>query len=300
MKYVVTGGAGFIGSHIVDLLISEGYSVLVIDNLSTGILSNVNPKADLHIDSMGNIESLSRVLRGYDGVFHAAALPRIQPSFERPLEHHEANVNITLNLLLAMSKVGCNNLVYSSSSSCYGNPSQFPTPENADIRPLNPYALQKYVSEQYALILSRTLRIKVIALRYFNVYGDRSFNIQNPFNAYSSVIGIFENAKRLGRPLQITGTGNQKRDFIHVSDIARANLLAMISNVPSDVFNLGCGSPISILSIANFFSNNIKFIPARQGEAEITWACIDKISSILKWEPLINTENYLKKFQSSL
>ena len=294
-KFVVTGGAGFIGSHVVDYLINNSNDVLILDNLSTGRLENINPKANFANVDIGKCENLNYYLENIDGVFHLAALPRIQPSFQRPMEHHEVNITATLNLLSGMNKASVKNLVISSSSSCYGNPSIYPTPETADIRPLNPYALQKYCSEQYALLLGKFYGIKVNAVRYFNAFGPRSFNPENPDNAYSSVIGIFSYNSINNLPIQITGNGLQRRDFVHVSDIARANYLIMESNSDGEVFNIGFGKTYSILDIAKLFSENFKFIPNREGEAEITHADITKIKNEINWHPKIDVKYAIHK-----
>jgi len=287
-KYIVTGGAGFIGSHLVDLLIDSGHKVVVVDNFVTGRRDNLNSAAELvEMDLLEIGTKLEGVLRGADGVFHFAALPRIQPSFERPIEHHRANIDATLQLIMAMKLASCGRLVLSSSSSCYGNPIEFPTSELAQISPLNPYALQKYASEQYAILLGNKYNIGVIALRYFNAYGPRSFNPSNSDNAYSSVLGIFKYYKELGKQIKVTGNGEQRRDFVHVFDIAMANLMAMESNIRSEIFNVGTGVTHTINSVAKLFSDDWSYIEARDGEAEITWADIRKIQENLKWSPKV-------------
>lgn len=289
-KFVVTGGAGFIGSHIVDALVEEGHEVVVLDNLSTGREGNVNPAARLvHMDLVEPID-LGKTFKGAAGVFHVAALPRIQPSFMRPMEHHRANIDATLNVLAGMEEAQCRRLVYSSSSSCYGNPTEFPTTENAKVQLLNPYALQKFASEQYALLLAERYSIRTVALRYFNVYGPRSFNPDNPDNAYSSVIGIFKHHSSRGGRISVTGSGNQKRDFVHVKDVARANLMAMRSDIEADVFNVGGGNTQSINDVAALFADEWDYIEERKGEAEITWASIDKIRNGLGWKPVITID----------
>lgn len=289
-RCIVTGGAGFIGSHIADLLIAEGMDVVVIDNLSTGVIENLNPKAEFIKADLVNLESVSRHFEGAQYVFHVAALPRIQPSFELPLEHENANVIATINCLLACKGRSVKKLVYSSSSSCYGNPTEFPTSETAAINCLNPYALQKYAAEQYCFLLGRWYGIPTVALRYFNAYGPRSFNPKNPLNAYSSVIGIFTDQHKRGVPLNITGDGGQSRDFVHVYDMARANLMAALSDKVYEPYNVGCGSHYTIKHIASVFGGEHQYIPERQGEARITWANIEKIKRELGWVPKIGID----------
>lgn len=285
IKCLVTGGAGFIGFHLVDFLISEGMEVLIIDDLSTGQKENINPKARYIQEDIRNLEKIEPYFNDVDFVFHLAALPRIQPSFDSPLEHEEVNVIGTINCLLACRGKKIKKFVYSSSSAIYGNPDELPTGENAKINCLNPYALQKYTAEQYCLILGERYGIPTISLRYFNVYGRRSFNPKNPFNAYSSVIGIFENQKKEGKPLTITGDGEQSRDFVHVYDVARANLLTAKSDYKSRVYNIGSGKTYIINQIAKMFNWKYCYIPERKGEARVTWAKIDRAKKELGWWP---------------
>lgn len=293
MKCIVTGGAGFIGSHLADLLISEGMEVTIIDNLSTGRKENINPEATFIEEDLKNFQKIKHLFQDIDFVFHAAALPRIQPSFEDPLRHEEANVIGTINCLLACQGQNIKKFVYSGSSICYGNPEELPTSEKALINCLNPYALQKYAAEQYTFILGERYGIPAISLRYFNVYGPRSFNPKNPFNAYSCVIGIFENQKKEGKPLTITGDGEQSRDFVHVYDIAKANLLAAKSQYQSRVYNIGAGKPYSINQIAGMFNTKYVYAPKRNGEAEITWANIDRAKKELGWAPTQKIKEYV-------
>jgi UDP-glucose 4-epimerase len=295
MKTLVTGGLGFIGSHVVDLLIEKGFSVTVVDNLSTGNNLNKNEKATYFIKG---IEELSvSEIKDFEYVFHLAALPRIQPSFTEPEEHEFANVIATIRLLeILKESKKLKKLVYSASSSCYGNPDTTPTPEKEQIAPLSPYALQKYAAEQYCLILGERNQIPVITLRYFNAYGPRSFNQNNKFNAYTSVIGIFHYQKMNGEKLTITGDGSQERDFVHAKDIARANFLAATSNLSNCSYNIGFGKCFSILDIAKKFNHPFIFIPERKGEAKITLADISKIKNELGWIPEIDLEEGIQSY----
>lgn len=292
---VVTGGAGFIGSHLTERLLKDGFQVTVLDDLSTGDPTYVNKHARFVQGSICDLSLVSETLQDATYVFHLAALPRIQPSFDLPLEHEAVNVIGTINCLLAVK--GSRRLkkfVYSASSACYGTPDELPTTENAAIRPLSPYALQKYSAEQYVLMFSERFSIPAVALRYFNVYGPRSFNAKNPFNAYSSVIGIFDHQKRSGIALTVTGDGSQKRDFVHVYDVVDANIRAALSDRRGEVYNVGCGAPISVLEIAQLFGGSIEFIPERKGESRITWADNRKLRTQLGWTPTVSLRQGLE------
>ena len=288
-KAVVTGGAGFIGSHIVDRLAEMGMDVVVLDDLATGDTKNTNSRARFVNGSVCDPGVVQATLEGAEYVFHTAALPRIQPSFDDPLGHDEVNVRGTIHCLEALKdSPHLKKFVFCSSSACYGTPEELPTPETARISCLSPYALQKYVAEQYSLILGERFDIPVVALRYFNVYGPRSFNPLNPLSAYSSVLGIFKNQFENGKTLTVTGDGLQSRDFVHVFDVVEANLAAALSGVTQNVFNVGCGQSYTIIETAQLFSEDYVFIPERKGEARITLAAIDKIKESLGWSPKIS------------
>lgn len=297
MRCLVTGGAGFIGSHIVDRLVSDGAEVIVIDNLSTGVRENINPKSKFHLLDIFKYDQIESLFTGIDFVFHTAALPRIQPSFNDPVLHENVNVIGTINCFKAALKHGVKKFIYSSSSACYGNPKQLPTDENAQISCLSPYALQKYAAEQYCLILGQRFDMPVVALRYFNVYGSRSFNSKNPFNAYTSVIGIFQHQSSRGQALTITGNGGQSRDFVHVYDVLSANLKAALSDVKNEIFNIGTGKAYTINRIAKFFSKECIYIPERKGETIITLADIKKAADILDWKPMITLEQGIEMYK---
>lgn len=293
MRCTVTGGAGFIGSHVTDLLVQEGHDVTIVDNLSTGQTANLNPKARFLKVDIRDLENLTEALMGTEVVFHLAAWPRIQPSFEDPVIHEEVNVIGSIRVFEAAKRAGVRKIVYSSSSSCYGTPTELPTTENAAISCLSPYALQKYAGEQYLLMLGERAKLPVVSLRYFNVYGPRSFNRKDPFNAYSSVIGIFKGQRESGTALTVTGDGAQRRDFVHVRDVARANLAAALSKVSGEFFNIGFGQSYSILEIAQRFGGEIAFIPERLGEAQVTHANIDRAVQRLGWRPEVSLEKGL-------
>ena len=288
---VVTGGLGFIGSHLVSLLVEQGWEVVIIDNLATGDREKLNPSARLVEASITDPDAIAAPLQAADYVFHVAALPRIQPSFDDPVGHEEVNVVGTIRCLEALKgSRRLKKLVVSSSSASYGTATELPTSERAAISCLNPYALQKYASEQYALILGGRFDIPVVSLRYFNVYGPGSFNPKNPFNAYSSVIGVFHHQAGTGGPLTITGDGAQARDFVHVTDVARANLAAALSDRRGEVYNVGSGSSVSVKELAGMFHAPVTFIPERKGEAMTTWADVTKIKEQLGWTPQVSLE----------
>jgi len=298
-KVLITGVAGFIGSNLLDYLLAQtDWSIHGIDNLSTGSLDNI--KSQLKQTRFTFQEqrcSDLTTLQPYNYIFHLAALPRIQPSFEFVNEHINANLNESVHLLELMIRENYfPRIVYSSSSAIYGTPENIPTPETERIDCLSPYAFQKYEVEKYIELLATRYPLDYVSLRYFNPYGPRSFNSKNPFNAYSSVVGIFLNRKRNNQPLLVTGDGKQKRDFIHVQDLAKANYLAAIHTEKiNGSFNIGKGSTISILELAQMISSDINFIPKREGEADITFADISRAREILKWEPEYLLSDFIKE-----
>jgi UDP-glucose 4-epimerase len=290
MKCIVTGGAGFIGSHIVDLLVKEGMDVLVLDNLSTGVKKNLNAAAKFVALDIRDPAALERHCQDVDLFFHAAALPRIQPSFEQPVEHEEVNVVGTIRCLEAVKGTSIQKFVFCSSSAIYGTAKLLPTPEEAPAELLNPYALQKYTAEQYCLILGRRLEIPSVVLRYFSVYGPRSYSESNPYSAYTSAVGVFHRQHRAGTPLTVTGDGEQSRDFVHVYDVARANLMAALSDSRFETYNVGSGASVTVNRTARMFSTDITYIPERPNEARVTQADIGKIRRDIGWAPAITLE----------
>jgi len=292
-KCIVTGGAGFIGSHVVDRLIDSGHPVDIIDDLSTGRRDNLNPKAILHEADIRDLDRLRPIFAGARWVFHAAAWPRIQPSFDDPLTHEDINVGGTINCLIAARDAGVQRFLYFGSSAVYGTPDEVPTTETAAIRCYNPYALQKYTAEQYCLILGNQWGVPVVSLRMFNVYGPRSYNLGQPNSAYSPVIGIFHHLRKSGKPLTITGTGRQSRDFVHVYDVARAFLQTAQSTISGEVFNIGSGSSDSINAIAARMSSDHVYIPERPNEALVTHASIAKIKTMIGWTPKLSLDEGL-------
>jgi len=295
---LITGVAGFIGSNLLDYLLDKtDWTITGIDNLSTGRKSNIehelsNERFTFLEESLFNIETL----KPYQCIFHLAALPRIQPSFELVNDHIRENLMSSTFLIEKMIEEDWYpRFVNSSSSAIYGTPTQIPTSESERVDCLNPYAFQKYEVEKYFELLSTRFPLDFVHLRYFNPYGPRSFNPENEFNAYSSVIGIFLNRKKEGKPLLVTGDGTQQRDFIHVYDLARANYLAAIHPEKlNTAFNIGHSDTLSIIELARMISDNYELIEKREGEAEVTYANISKARKILNWEPIYKLDEYLK------
>jgi len=290
-KVVVTGGAGFIGSHLVDGLIARGYEVGVIDNLAGGDARYVNPKATLHQVDICDLEAIKPLVVGAKYVFHLAALPRVQFSLEHPKEAHEANATGFLNVLIASHEAGVKKVVFSSSSSVYGDQDTMPLVETMTASPKSPYALHKYIGEEYAKLWSTVFSLGTVSLRYFNVYGSR----QNPDGAYALVIGKFLNMKKEGKPLTITGDGKQTRDFTHVSDVVRANILsAENENVgKGEVINIGAGINQSVNRVAELIGGHVEYIPARF-EPHDTLADNKLAKKLLGWEPQVAFEEGMR------
>ncbi len=303
-QVLITGVAGFIGSNVLDYLIENTDWIIVgIDNLSTGNKENIehnlsNSRFKFIEKKCSELESL----KDFTKVFHLAALPRIQPSFELITDHINANLMESACLIELMIKENhFPKLVYSGSSAIYGTPENYPTTELERIDCLSPYAFQKYEVEIYLKLIASRYPLNYITLRYFNPFGPRSFNPKNKFNAYSSVVGIFLNQFENGNELTITGDGSQRRDFIHVRDVAKANYLASISkDYINDAFNVGSGTTISILEVAQIITSNYRFIPKREGESEITWADISKTKSVLKWQPESDVVAYIEAYKKEL
>ncbi len=292
LKIIVTGGAGFIGSHIVDALVEEGYEVHIVDNMSAGKIENLNPKAIFHKIDIREKEKLVDIFKGAQYVFHEAAMPRVQYSIENPIETNDVNVNGLLNVLEACRLNGVKRLIFASSSSIYGDPKKLPTKEDDEINPMSPYASHKYIGEVYLKLYSKIYNLETVCLRYFNVYGPRL----DPEGAYPLVIGFFLKQKKEGKPLSVTGDGNQTRDFVHVFDVADANILAMKSDKVGngEVINIGGGKRFSINQIAKMIGGEIVYIPPRI-EPHDTEANIEKAKEFLDWEPKIELEEGISK-----
>ena len=284
---LVTGGAGFVGSNLVDELILRDFKVRVIDNLATGDRRNLNPSAELIEADIRDGNAIRTAFDGVDCVFHVAALPRIPLSIAKPVETHMTNVVGTLNVLIAARDAKVRRVIYSGSSSVYGDQTVMPLVETMSPNPLNPYALQKYVGEQYTRMFHRLFAMETLTLRYFNVYGPRmAFE-----GAYVTVISAFMAARRRGEPLQIHGDGEQTRDFTHVSDIVAANILAMDAPVTDGrAINIGAGHNVSINRIADLLGGQRVRLEGRKGDMRNTLADTTEASRTLGWRPHVSVE----------
>lgn len=287
MKVLVTGAAGFIGSHLCEALLNRGDEVLGIDNLEIGRRSNL----DLCFDS-SNFRFFQKDIRSeltdfdkdFDLIFHLAALADIVPSITNPSDYFSSNVTGTLNVMEFARANRINKVVYSASSSCYGIPDKFPTSENSEIKPEYPYALTKYLGEEIVLHWGRVYGIDVTSLRFFNVYGPRA----RTSGTYGAVFGVFLAQKLAGKPLTIVGDGKQTRDFTFVTDIVNALVLASQRNLPSEIYNVGSGGSYSINDLATKIGGQKLYIPKRPGEPDCTFADISLIRRELGWEPQVN------------
>jgi UDP-glucose 4-epimerase len=288
---VVTGGAGFIGSHMVDLYLDEGFRVHVIDNLVGGRLQNLEQQKgnnDLRVDTrdVREINPGDSVYAGACHVIHFAGIGDIVPSIDRPVDYMSANVLGTVCVLEAARDAKVAKFVYAASSSCYGLALELPTTENAPISCEYPYALSKFQGEQAALHWGRVYRLPVNSIRIFNAYGTRS----KTSGAYGAVFGVFLAQKLKGRPLTVVGDGTQRRDFLYVTDVARAFHLAATSPVAGEVFNLGAGNPQTVNRLVELLGGERVALPKRPGEPECTWADISKIQRVLGWKPRVTFE----------
>lgn len=291
MKAVVTGGAGFIGSHMVDLLVKEGYEVTVIDNLVNGRLDNIEHHKGkvkfVHVD-IGDYEAdLDLHFEDVDYVFHYAALADIVPSITNPIKYHKANVDGTIRVLEAARKSqNLKKFVYAASSSCYGIPEIYPTPETSPIKPEYPYAHTKTVGEQYALHWGQVYDMPVVSMRFFNVFGVR----HRTSGTYGAVFGVFLAQLLNNKPLTIVGDGEQTRDFTYVTDIVDACYIASQSDISGEIFNVGSDNTYSINYLAKLLGGEKVHIPKRPGEPDSTYADITKIKRMLGWKPKVSFE----------
>ncbi|GAC1319374.1 MAG: GDP-mannose 4,6-dehydratase [Chloroflexota bacterium] len=294
MKAAVVGGAGFIGSNLVDALLVGGDEVLVVDNFSTGYRENLNPQARLaEIDITSDSERLTSALHGREVVYVTAAMPRVPRSIEDPVGTHEVNVTGVLRTLKAAVDAGVRRVVYSSSSSVYGDQPTLPLTEDMPPNPLNPYACQKLMGEIYARNFSRIYGLETVCLRYFNVYGPR----QVTEGAYRLVIGIFMDQRRQGKPLTVHGDGLQTRDFTWVGDVVRANMLGGRSDRvgQGEAINVGAGAEVSIARIAELIGGPVEHVPARGFDERFKRAGIQKARELLGWEPQVQIDEGMRR-----
>ena len=288
-KYIITGGAGFIGSHLVEILTRNNKNVVVLDNLSTGRIENLKPflkkikfiKCDISKKGRWQNE-----FRGKCYIFHFAALADIVPSIQDPEKYYNSNVNGTLNLLQACRNAKVLKFLYSASSSCYGIPKKYPTTEDEKINTLYPYALTKKMGEDLIIHWSKLYNFPFISLRLFNVYGTRS----RTSGTYGAMFGVFLAQKLHGKPFTIVGNGEQTRDFTYVTDVIDAFLKAAESKIVNEIFNIGSGETVSINKIIKLLGGNKVFIKKRPGEPDCTFANISKVKKLIKWKPKIKIE----------
>ena len=300
MRYVVTGGAGFIGSHITEKLVERSDIVTVIDNMNTGKeknLESVKGKINFIKGDILDVDLLEDLTKDVDGVFHQAALASVQDSFDKPDEYHNVNVNVTENILKLSKKYGFK-VVYASSSSVYGNPTRIPIKESDEKIPINPYAETKLKKEELAIRYSE-MGVKVIGLRYFNVFG------KGQSKEYAGVLKLFLERIRDELSPKINGDGTQFRDFVHVSDVVNANLMSMDSDITHEFFNVGTNTTITIIDLAKtmikYSGLNIEpiFGPALDGDVQQTKANIDLIKKEIGWKPSIMLVDWIKDIISS-
>ena len=294
MKVVVTGGAGFIGSHLVDALLELGHDVIVLDNFSTGRQENLNhvkSKIELCECDISVLSDWTHKLNKVDWVFHLAALADIVPSIQQPRKYFNSNVNGTFNILSASKEAHVSRFVYAASSSCYGVPVEYPTPETAAINPQYPYALTKYIGEELVMHWAKVYKLPANSTRFFNVYGTRS----RTSGTYGAVLGVFLAQKLAGKPFTVVGDGLQTRDFTYVTDIVSALISVIQSDKVGHIYNVGSGKSVSINRLVEILGGDKIHIPKRPGEPEITFANIGKITKDLGWHPKVDLEAGLAK-----
>jgi UDP-glucose 4-epimerase len=288
---LVTGGAGFIGSHLSEALLQSDYKVIVLDNFSTGRIQNLegfknNTNLFVHEVDIAANESIRAYFTNVDYVFHLAALADIVPSIKRPADYHHSNVNGTLSVLEAARDAGVKKFVYTASSSCYGIPAKYPTPESAPISPMYPYALTKYIGETYALHWHKVYGLPVVSLRLFNVYGPRS----RTSGTYGAVFGVFLAQKLAGKPFTVVGDGKQTRDFTFVTDVVNAFIKVAQSDIEGEIFNVGSGNTYSVNHLVELLEGEVEYIPKRPGEPDCTFAETKKINDRINWYPEVGFE----------
>ena len=291
-QVLITGGAGFIGSHLSDLLIESGFHVVIIDNLSNGRLANIkhlldNKNFKFHELDIMNSEDIKPIFKNIDWVFHLAGMADIVPSIESPKEYYDCNVTGTFNVVEASRIAGVKKIVYAASSSSYGIPDNYPTAETADIRPQYPYALTKYMGEELVMHWSQTYNIPSIVLRLFNVYGPRS----RTTGAYGAVFGVFLSQKIHNKPYTVVGDGTQTRDFTYVTDVAAAFLRAAETTTTSVALNVGSDNHYSVNRLVELLEGEVTYVPKRPGEPDCTYADTTRIHEVLNWKTKVSFED---------
>ena len=288
-KTIVSGGAGFIGSHLVDKLVKQNHQVIVLDNFSTGRSKNLDHIAnkiqliECDISQKGDWQES---FKNVDKVFHLAALADIVPSIESPADYYNSNVNGTFNILEACRRYKIEKIIYSASSSCYGIPDEFPTKETSEIRPQYPYALTKNLGEQLIMHWCQLYKLPAVCLRFFNVYGPRS----RTSGTYGAVFGVFLAQKLAKKPYTVVGDGTQTRDFTFVSDVVEAVISASDSYVSGEIINIGSDNTYSVNRLVELLGGNAVYISKRPGEPDCTWADITKAKKLLNWQPKVSLE----------
>ena len=307
MKYIVTGGAGFIGSNLVDRLLKDGHEVVVVDNFenddsyqrieSKELSTWKNNNPIIVEDDIATMTDFSTFDNAH-GIFHMAALPQVQPSINDPIKYHSVNVNGTLNMLVACKELGIKRFIFSSSSAVYGDVKTFPTNEDSDVNPVSPYGLHKLIGEQYCQLFNNIYGMETFSLRYFNVFGPRQ-PLKGP---YSLVIGKFANQLLSNLSLSINGDGEQRRDFVFVGDVVNANIKCMnIDYSKNNIINIGSGYNISVNELANLLSktapriNKPPVIEARETLADIKLA-----TNFLNWEPTVKLSDWIETYKNGL
>jgi UDP-glucose 4-epimerase len=291
MRVIVTGGAGFIGSHLVDQLLASGHHVVVLDNYSTGRPENLehaksDPNLEIVETDIVDIPETKRLFVGAEWVFHLAALADIVPSIENPVPYHRANVDGTVSVLEAARAANVARFVYAASSSCYGIPDAYPTPESASIRPMYPYALTKFLGECCVSHWAEIYGLPAVSLRMFNVYGPRS----RTSGTYGAVFGVFLAQKLAGAPFTVVGDGEQSRDFTYVTDVIDAFVAAAESSVIGESMNVGSDNTYTVNRLVQLLGGESIHIPKRPGEPDCTFADTTKIKNLLGWRAKIGFE----------
>ena len=296
-KCLVTGGAGFIGSNLVDELVRQGHQVVVIDNLLLGKREYVNTKAKFHKLDIRDLKKIKPLFKGIDWVFHLAAFPRVQPSIVDPVTSNDINLSGTLNVLVAARDVGVKKFIYSASSSANGNQSKMPLREDMPAHPISPYGLQKYVGELYCRLFSEIYGLPTVCLRYFNVYGPR----QATEGAYCLVMGIFVRQRLNGKAMTIVGDGKQRRDYTSVFDVVRANILAAKSKRvgKGEVMNIGRGHNYSVNELADMIGGPRVYLSPRI-EPKETLADNSLAKRLLGWKSNVDLPNWVRKYKKEI
>ncbi len=295
-KCLVTGGAGFVGSNLVDALIERGDEVIVIDNLSTGKKENLNSMAGFNNLDLRNLEDIKPFFEGVDYVFHVAALARVQPSIEDPATYNDHNVNGTLNVLIASRDAKVKKVIYSASSSAYGNQEKMPLTEDMEAVPISPYGLQKYIGEEYCRLFSYVYKLPTVCLRYFNVYGPRMVLE----GAYASVIGIFGRQRKNNKSMTVVGDGEQLRTYTYVKDIVKASILAAESDINNgQAINTGQNSEYSVNQIAKMIGGPTTSIPSRI-EPRRNLCDNSLAKKLLNWQPTVDLPEWIQEYKKEL